>query len=593
MKTIALYARVSSEQQAQQATIESQVAALEERAKTDGCTVLPGDIYLDEGYSGATLIRPSLERLRDRIAEGKIDILYVHSPDRLARRYAYQVLLLEEFTRHGTSTLFVHGPAGDSPEERLLVQVQGMIAEYERANIAERCRRGKLHRARQGQLNSMSGAPYGYLYVKKTENEDARYEVLDDEAAVVKQMFDWFVFEQLPIGQIANRLNQQNVPTRRKAPQWHRSTVWGILQNPAYMGMAAFGKTEVVDRQPQLVRPMRGSSTTPRRATSTRDKAPEEWIYIPTPAVVSKEVFAAAKEQLERNRQLSKRNGRGNRYLLQGLVKCAKCGYAYYGKTVSRAKAKGKERWAYYRCTGTDGHRFAEGRVCSNKQVRVDQLDGYVWETVQALLQEPERLLQEWSRRDQSDGDLADLRTHRDEMARYLATQENRMQRLLDAYEAGVVELDELTQRVSRARARTEQAKRSLEQAEQELSSVFELRAVADRLDAFTENIRHRLGELDWQERQSLIRMLVSRVEIDEEGATVVFRVPRLGERGPLAGGGGGAKGSTNMESFQLCRGSGFAASGQYLPALRIRLVGPRVASEACDRRGNRRPFCR
>ncbi len=139
MRTIALYARVSSEQQAQQATIESQIAALRQRAEADGHLVLPNDIYTDEGFSGATLIRPALERLRDRVAEGAVEMLYVHSPDRLARRYAYQVLLLDEFKSRGVQVVFLLGPSGQSAEDELLVQVQGMIAEYERAKILERC----------------------------------------------------------------------------------------------------------------------------------------------------------------------------------------------------------------------------------------------------------------------------------------------------------------------------------------------------------------------------------------------------------------------------------------------------------------------
>ena len=182
MKCVALYARVSSERQAQQATIESQVQALRARASADGHCLLPSDIYTDEGFSGSTLVRPALERLRDRAAEGQISILYVHSPDRLARRYAYQVLLLEELKASGVEVVFLEGRSEKTAEDALLVQVQGMIAEYERAKIAERCRRGKLHRARQGMVSSLGGAPYGYAYVRTTETEPARYEILLPEA---------------------------------------------------------------------------------------------------------------------------------------------------------------------------------------------------------------------------------------------------------------------------------------------------------------------------------------------------------------------------------------------------------------------------
>src|ERR671938_275855 len=163
----AIYARVSSEHQAAAHTIASQVAALQERVALDHL-VLPDTMqFLDDGYSGATLVRPALERLRDVIAAGAIDRLYVHSPDRLARKYAYQVLLVDEFQRMGVEVVFLTRELGRSPEDDLLLQVQGMMAEYERAKIVERHRRGKLHAARSGVVNVLSGAPYGYSYVSK------------------------------------------------------------------------------------------------------------------------------------------------------------------------------------------------------------------------------------------------------------------------------------------------------------------------------------------------------------------------------------------------------------------------------------------
>src|SRR5215471_15958812 len=179
----ALYARVSSDQQAEDCTIASQVAALEERIGRDGLTLEPELCFLDEGYSGATLVRPALERLRDLAATGAVDRLYVHSPDRLARKYAYQVLLLDELDRCGVEVVFLNHPRGKTAEEELLMQVQGMVAEYERAKILERSRRGKLHAARQGSVNVLSGAPYGYRYVTKHDGGGhARYDLIPDEA---------------------------------------------------------------------------------------------------------------------------------------------------------------------------------------------------------------------------------------------------------------------------------------------------------------------------------------------------------------------------------------------------------------------------
>jgi site-specific DNA recombinase len=174
----ALYARVSSEQQATAHTIESQIAALSQRAQIDCAPVPQERQFLDDGYSGATLIRPGMDRLRDLAAVGGIDRIYVHSPDRLARNYAYQVLLIEEWRRAGVEIVFLNRPLGKSPEDDLLLQVQGIVSEYERAKIMERSRRGKKHAAQLGSLNVMSNAPYGYRYITVRDGEgQARFEL--------------------------------------------------------------------------------------------------------------------------------------------------------------------------------------------------------------------------------------------------------------------------------------------------------------------------------------------------------------------------------------------------------------------------------
>src|SRR5271166_2055389 len=160
MKNAAIYARVSSVQQKEEHTIASQTAALILFAQQHDYHVPREWVFEDEGFSGASLERPGLERVRDLAAEGQLQAVLVYSPDRLSRKYAYQVLLMEEFSRHGAETAFVKAPQGASPEDHLLVQFQGMIAEYERAQILERSRRGKRHRAHQGNVNVLSAATY-------------------------------------------------------------------------------------------------------------------------------------------------------------------------------------------------------------------------------------------------------------------------------------------------------------------------------------------------------------------------------------------------------------------------------------------------
>src|SRR6476469_10000281 len=214
MKTAAIYARVSSDKQREENTIASQTAALITFAREQQFEVPQEWVFEDDGYSGASLIRPGLERVRDLAAEGLIQAILVYAPDRLSRRYAHQILLIEELARAGVETLFVRAPRGSTPEDELLVQFQGMIAEYERAQILERSRRGKRHRARLGEVSVLSGAPYGYRYVKRNEATNAWYLVDEAQAGVVREVFEWYTVEGLSIGAIVGRLNERKVPTR-------------------------------------------------------------------------------------------------------------------------------------------------------------------------------------------------------------------------------------------------------------------------------------------------------------------------------------------------------------------------------------------
>src|SRR5437870_11755132 len=215
MRMTALYARVSSEQQREENTVASQTAWLIDFAKAHDLEVLKEWVFEDAGYSGATLERPGLERVRDLAAEGQIQVVLAYSPDRLSRKYAYQILLIEELARHGVETLFVKAPQGTSPEDQLLVQFQGMIAEYERAQILERSRRGKRHRAHSGEISVMSGAPYGYRYIRKTDEAPAAYIVNEAEARVVRRAYEMYTVEGLSIGEITRRLNAESIPPRK------------------------------------------------------------------------------------------------------------------------------------------------------------------------------------------------------------------------------------------------------------------------------------------------------------------------------------------------------------------------------------------
>jgi site-specific DNA recombinase len=365
----AIYARVSSDRQKEQHTIASQTMALREYAQTHGYTVPPDWVFEDEGYSGALLVRPGLEALRDLAAAGQIRAALVYAPDRLSRKYAYQVLLAEEFQRCGVALVFLQAPTGTTPEDQLLVQFQGMIAEYERAQIAERCRRGKRHRAHQGVVNVLSGAPYGYRYVRKTETTAAYYEILEGEAAIVRQVFTRYTVRDQSINAIARWLDEAHVPTRSGTAHWERSKVWALLRNPAYAGQACYGKTALHPRQ-RIPRPLRqrGGSPSPTAANWERPRA--DWIAISVPALVSEATFALAQDRLVQNKRFAPRRTIAPT-LLQGMLVCRQCGYGLY-----RVSARtSKQPLYYYRCLGSDRYRHLKGPVCTHPPIRQDALD--------------------------------------------------------------------------------------------------------------------------------------------------------------------------------------------------------------------------
>src|SRR5215207_8281895 len=449
MPTAAIYARVSSARQTKEQTIRSQTAALLAHAEQQGLHVPPQWVFEDEGYSGATLVRPALERLRDLVAQVPVEIVLCYAPDRLARRYAYQALLIEELARAGTEVVFCNGPVGDRPEDALLVPFQGMIAEYEKAQIIERTRRGKAHRARQGSVNVLSGAPYGYRYVRKSDQAEARYELVEPEASTVRELFRRYTHAGCSIADLARWLSQQQIPTRTGKARWDRSTVWGMLRNPAYAGRAAFSKTMRTEQRARLTRPARLQGRSVSANPLIAHRPHEDWVQIAVPAIVSEETFQLAARRLADNQRFAARNTKVPS-LLQGLAACQGCGYAYY-RTSTRTTNK---RIYYYRCLGSDDYRYPGGRRCANLPVRADYLDRVVWDHVTALLAEPTLIRAELDRR------LGELQAANPTTATKARLQREQtrtataISRLVEAYQEQLLSLDELRGRMPALRAK-------------------------------------------------------------------------------------------------------------------------------------------
>jgi site-specific DNA recombinase len=515
---VALYARVSSEKQAEEGTVASQVAALEQRIVSDGYRVDPEWRFIDDGVSGSTLLRPALERLRDLAATGVVDRLYVLAPDRLARRYGHQMVLLEELQACGVEVVFVNRPLGTTPEDQLLVQVQGVIAEYEHAKILERTRRGRRHAARCGRVSALVKAPYGYRYIgKHAGGGEARYEVIEEEAAVVRQMFDWVAREGCSLREVARRLQREGVRTQTGG-RWQCGTIGSMLRNSSYQGQAVFGKRRCGPPRPCL-RPRRGQPEVAKATQSLYRQPASEHIRIAVPALVDAELFAAVQERLAENFRRLRASRGGARYLLQGLLVCSSCGYAL------STQGGTNRNYRYYACPGSYVSERSHRRVCANGRQRTEVLEAAVWNDVCALLSEPQRLRQEFERRQQSSvsaeqtGNPECLHGSLDKVRQSIG-------RLIDAYTAGLIEASEFEPRVRRLKERLAKLEGELRVLTEQVKQEQELRLVFGRLEEFADQLKMGLTNADWDQKREILRTLLKRVEVDKDTLRLVYRVP-------------------------------------------------------------------
>jgi len=507
----ALYARVSTPHQEQEATIESQVAAVETFARQQGYHLEPDLYFLDQGVSGAQLDRPALNRLRDLAPEARFDVVLCYSPDRLARHYAHQWVLLDELRRVGVEVIFVNQPAApEGPEGQLFLGIQGLFAEYERVQITERLRRGKLYRMRQGTLVSPN-PPYGYRYVPVREPDGGRWVEQPTEAEVVRTIYRWYTKDELTITQIVDRLNEAGSRMPPRGKRWHYSTVQTLLKQPAYTGRAYYNRTRTCHA---AVGQPKKSGRGLRRRPTHEPRPREEWIEIAVPALVPEAVWQRAQERLAMNQKFAPRNNKRHFYLLRGLLVCGTCGRTLAGRTSNGC--------VYYYCTNRGKHRDpgVPPHACSIAGRIVEPL---VWEAVCRLLRNPNLLADAWQAQcetDDADPDEADRLQGR------LRSLERQWTRLLDAFQDGLMDKEELAHRKARLDAERQALAQRLEQLRrQERQRQAKAQMLAD-FTTFCQKIEASLTDPTPEVQQEVIRLLIDHIVVEKDTITIKHIVP-------------------------------------------------------------------
>ncbi|GAF27395.1 site-specific recombinases, DNA invertase Pin homologs [Moorella thermoacetica Y72] len=492
----AIYVRVSTEDQARHGySLAEQRDACYRRAVSLGAASILE--FADEGVSGALLDRPGLNALREAVREGRVDVIVVRDPDRLSRKLAHQLLLTEEFEKAGVRLDFLDFTWQDTPEGKLFYSIRGAIAEFEKEKIRERMTRGKTQKAKQGGI-PIGFYNYGYSYDPETETVS----VLEEEAAVVKNIFQWFIEEDLGVNGVAKRLNEQGIPTRKRKNLWHRMVVRQILTNPAYKGLWRY-----------------------------------KGIDIPVPAIIEPHTWDKAQEKLREARRLWAGKSQQD-YLLSGLVTCADCGNTMTGVYAKWWGVKDRR----YTCRKSS--QGARNRGCIPiKMILAAPVEAVVWEQVCSWLQDPECLV---TAALEASPQAEEVRCELQRIERHLKEVEKGRVAILDAMAAGLLELDAQTKnKLGELKRRKER----LEQRQRELAAALQgIEGAAGKLAEFralAQEVLAKLDELNFAEKKALVRALVTQVIVSgrvspgKQGlngvnVTVLARIPEPGKSGNI-----------------------------------------------------------
>jgi site-specific DNA recombinase len=514
----AVYVRVSTNHQTQTQTIEQQLEQLRVHIDAQGWQLLEEDIFRDDGFSGSTLNRPGLDRLRDRAAAGELDLVLLTAPDRLARKYVHQVLLIEELQQHNCQVEFLEHPMSQDPHDQLLLQIRGAVAEYERTLIAERMRRGRLSKYRAGVLLPWTRPPYGFLLHPDRPRDPSGVRVEEAESAVVKEIYEEYLQDGAGLMRVAKWLYERGIPSPGGKKRWGLASIRGVLTNPAYTGQVFAGR---MNYRPAKVR---RSATHPigHPHTSATPKPQNEWILVATiPALVTQEQFNLVQAKLAQNKSFAKRNNKAHQYLLRALVSCGMCQLSCFGRTVPKSDHR------YYICSGKDrAEQCHREEKCPSRFIPAQKLDEIVWQDLCKVLLHPETIAQALERAQGGCWLPQELQARCENLRRAHVQLDQQLNRLTDAYLGEIIPLAEYKRR----RIELEQRISSLDTQANFLALQTdrqkELAGLTDSIRDFCGRVQQGLASATFEQRRQLVELLIDRVIVTNGEVEIRYVIP-------------------------------------------------------------------
>jgi site-specific DNA recombinase len=526
---VAFYARVSTPHQQQERPIASQLQALHQHIKQQGWSLLPEHAYLDAGISGSRLDRPALDRLRDAAGRGECDAVVVVSPDRLARNYAHPWLVVEELDKLQVQLIFLENPFGDSPQGKLLTQMQGMLAEYERTQILERTRRGRLDKARRGVSMPWAYRCYGYRSLPKRYDAPPQVLIEPTHAEVIHTMYRLLVDEQRSCRQIATPLNAPHPPTPSgRTAVWLPGVVRNILSHRIYIGDARYNY-----RQSMAPRYRKSHSTAVlAEKTGRRYRSESEWVWSEAPPLISRERFDKAQRPLQRNADLSFRQYHppSGRYLLRRLVACGECGWSLHGSRQRASYKHATYEYLYYGCSGAHPRTRGSVKPCPSRRGRAERLDAVVWHALTELLQHLDvipRLHQSWV--EAHDQQASSLQAQQESLQRRHQRLERQSHRFVDAYQHDLSSLEELQRRRQTIASELQQMDQERQRLVRSQQQLLHWQQIIDHAECFRKLLGDHLEVLSFEERQEGVQCLIRRVVVTGEQVDIYYALPFVG----------------------------------------------------------------
>jgi site-specific DNA recombinase len=414
----------------------------------------------------------------------------------------------------------------DDPQDRLLLQIRGAVAEYERTLIGERMRRGRLYKLQGGLMLPWTRTPYGYRADPDRPRDPAGVRTDPAEAATVAALFGWYADEGRSFMAVVQRLHDLGVRSPSGREYWGVATVRGILTNPTYTGTIYANRTRV---RPARVR--RSSTHALGRPEDSRvPLPPDQWLAVATiPAIVAREQFDRVRDKIATNRSFARRNNTASDYLLRALVSCGSCRLACQAR---RAMPSGR---TYYICTGK-GLRVRQrlGCTCPSRFIPAGALDELVWSDLADLLRHPERVAQALRRAAGGCGPPQELRARRENLRRGRSSLARQVERLTEAYLGGVLMLNEYRRRYEELERRDGTLAEQEKLLSGEASRASELSGLADAARSFAERVGEGLDAATFERRRQLVELLVDRVVVtgDEVEIRYAFPIGPAGETG-------------------------------------------------------------